>query len=84
MISITRQIAEIGIRSIMWISNGIVTLTQLEVLSQIAECVNLRLFEGEPIMAAISFKGRHFQQDMILQSVRWYLGYCPYWCRNML
>ncbi len=26
-------------------------------------------------MAAISFKGRHFQQDMILQSVRWYLGY---------
>ena len=45
------------------------------VLSQIAECVNLRLFEGEPIMAAISFKGRHFQQDMILQSVRWYLAY---------
>ena len=26
-------------------------------------------------MAAISFKGRHFQQDMILQSVRWYLAY---------
>ncbi|MEC4674696.1 MAG: hypothetical protein VST68_10940 [Nitrospirota bacterium] len=25
-------------------------------------------------MAAISFKGRHFQQDMILQSVRWYLA----------
>ncbi len=26
-------------------------------------------------MGAISFKGRHFQQDMILQSVRWYLAY---------
>ena len=26
-------------------------------------------------MAAISFKGRQFQQDMILQSVRWYLAY---------
>jgi putative transposase len=26
-------------------------------------------------MAAISFKGRHFQQDMILQSLRWYLAY---------
>ena len=26
-------------------------------------------------MAAISFKGRHFQQDMILKSVRWYLAY---------
>ena len=26
-------------------------------------------------MAAISFKGRHFQQDMILQSIRWYLAY---------
>ena len=26
-------------------------------------------------MAAISFKGRHFQHDMILQSVRWYLAY---------
>jgi len=26
-------------------------------------------------MAAISFKGRHFQRDMILQSVRWYLAY---------
>ena len=26
-------------------------------------------------MTAISFKGRHFQQDMILQSVRWYLAY---------
>jgi len=26
-------------------------------------------------MAAISFNGRHFQQDMILQSVRWYLAY---------
>ena len=26
-------------------------------------------------MAAVSFKGRHFQQDMILQSVRWYLAY---------
>jgi len=23
----------------------------------------------------ISFKGRHFQKDMILQSVRWYLAY---------
>lgn len=26
-------------------------------------------------MGAISFKGRHFQHDMILQSVRWYLAY---------
>ncbi len=26
-------------------------------------------------MAAISFKGRHFQQSMILQSVCWYLAY---------
>ena len=26
-------------------------------------------------MAAISFKGRHFQHDMILKSVRWYLAY---------
>lgn len=26
-------------------------------------------------MTAISFKRRHFQQDMILQSVRWYLAY---------
>jgi len=26
-------------------------------------------------MAAISFKGRHFQQDMIVQSIRWYLAY---------
>ncbi len=26
-------------------------------------------------MADISFKCRHFQKDMILQSVRWYLGY---------
>lgn len=23
----------------------------------------------------ISFKGRHFKRDMILQSVRWYLAY---------
>jgi len=26
-------------------------------------------------MAAISFQGRHFQQSMILQTVRWYLAY---------
>ena len=26
-------------------------------------------------MPTISFKGRHFQHDMILQSVRWYLAY---------
>ncbi len=26
-------------------------------------------------MTTISFKGRHFQRDMILQSVRWYLAY---------
>ncbi len=26
-------------------------------------------------MADISFNGRHFQHDMILQSVRWYLAY---------
>ena len=26
-------------------------------------------------MAALSFKGRHFQHNMILQSVRWYLAY---------
>jgi transposase-like protein len=29
-------------------------------------------------MAAISFKGRHFQHDMILQGVRWYLTYSRY------
>ena len=23
----------------------------------------------------ISFKGRHFQKEMILQSIRWYLAY---------
>lgn len=26
-------------------------------------------------MPAVSFKGRHFQHDMILQNVRWYLAY---------
>lgn len=26
-------------------------------------------------MAEISFSDRHFQRDMILQSVRWYLAY---------
>ncbi len=26
-------------------------------------------------MAAISFKGRHFRREMILQGVRWYLAY---------
>jgi len=26
-------------------------------------------------MAVISFNGRHFAKDMILQSVRWYLAY---------
>ncbi len=26
-------------------------------------------------MPTISFKGRHFQKDMILQSVRWYFAY---------
>ena len=26
-------------------------------------------------MSTISFKGRHFQHDMILQSIRWYLAY---------
>jgi putative transposase len=26
-------------------------------------------------MTELSFKGRHFQKDMILQSVRWYLAY---------
>ena len=26
-------------------------------------------------MAVISFKGRHFQRGIILQSVRWYLAY---------
>ncbi len=26
-------------------------------------------------MTSISFKCRHFQRDMILQSVRWYLAY---------
>ena len=26
-------------------------------------------------MPTISFKGRHFQRDMILQSMRWYLAY---------
>ena len=60
------------------------------VLSQIACGVTLRLFEGEPIMVATCFKGRHFQQDMILQSVRWYLTYTPSvtgtsknWCKHV-
>ena len=35
----------------------------------------MRPFQGRPDMATISFKGRHFQHDMILQSVRWYLAY---------
>jgi len=26
-------------------------------------------------MTTKSFKGRHFQEDLILQSVRWYLAY---------
>ena len=26
-------------------------------------------------MATLSFSGRHFHQDMILQSMRWYLAY---------
>ena len=26
-------------------------------------------------MSSISFSGRHFKKDMILQSVRWYLAY---------
>ncbi len=26
-------------------------------------------------MPTISFKGRHFQHDMILHSMRWYLAY---------
>ena len=28
-------------------------------------------------MSTISFKGRHFQHDMIVQSIRWYLAYAP-------
>ncbi len=27
------------------------------------------------MLATLSFQGRHFHQDMILQSVRWYLAY---------
>jgi putative transposase len=26
-------------------------------------------------MPTLSFKGRHFQRDMIFQSMRWYLAY---------
>jgi len=26
-------------------------------------------------MTAISFKNRHFQKDMMVQSIRWYLAY---------
>jgi hypothetical protein len=36
------------------------------VLSQIARWMNLRLFEGEPILAPLSFKRRHVQPGMIL------------------
>lgn len=28
-----------------------------------------------PTMSTISFSGRHFERDTILQSVRWYLAY---------
>ena len=35
----------------------------------------MRLFIRESSMPTISFKGRHFHHEMILQSVRWYLGY---------
>ncbi len=34
----------------------------------------MRPFPWRPAMQTISFKGRHFQRDMILQSVRWYLA----------
>ena len=30
---------------------------------------------GQLRMTTISFNGRHFQGDMILQSIRWYLAY---------
>ena len=45
------------------------------VLSQIPGYGSMRPFQGRPAMATISFKGRPFQHDMILQSVRWYLAY---------
>jgi transposase-like protein len=32
-------------------------------------------FLRERIMADGSFKGQHFQKEMILQSIRWYLAY---------
>ena len=32
-------------------------------------------FYGLLRMPAIAFNGRHFQGDMILQSVRWYLAF---------
>ncbi len=37
--------------------------------------VKLATFGKVKKMAVISFKGRHFQRGMILQSVRWYLAY---------
>jgi hypothetical protein len=44
------------------------------VLSQIVGMVKYSAFEVIKI-AVISFKGRHFQSDMILQSIRRYLAY---------
>ena len=32
-------------------------------------------FSGQMRMTAISFDGRHFQSEMILQCVRWYLAF---------
>jgi len=37
--------------------------------------VELATFGKAKKMVVISFKGRHFQRGMILQSVRWYLAY---------
>ena len=32
-------------------------------------------FLKQHTLSMISFKGRHFQKEMILQSIRWYLAY---------
>ena len=44
------------------------------VSSQIA-CSGMVVPFGSIPMTAISFSGRHFQRDMIMQSARWYLVY---------
>jgi putative transposase len=49
--------------------------TLFMVLSQKPEHVRIFSFFVAINMARISFKGKHFNKDMILMSIRWYVGY---------